>query len=254
MSQQIKAPNSRGGSGFIWVIVAILAIAAVVIGLFVWKQSTKNTIAEDMPQDDVNFTVSAKDGGVTLASDKVKKDAPTVEIFSDFSCPHCADLFEADHNDVKKAVSDGDVKVVYRFLNILDQKPGGSSTRGGAVAYAIAETGNAKAFWNIHQKMFKDQPEVARTWNWEEMGKAAEAYDVDPALVEKIKKGEVQDDVLPFFESNAKILTDRGAQVSTPQVFANGKPYELKSDGGQKPQSWVPDLVWNKDPYNGEKK
>ena len=247
MSQQIKAPNSRGGSGFVWVVVAILAIAAVVIGLFVWKQSTKNNIAEEMPQQDVNFTVSAKDGAIELASDKLKKDAPTVEVFSDFSCPHCSDLVKADHEDMHKALTDGDVKVVFRFLNILDQKPGASSTRGGAVAYAIAKTGNAKAFWNMHDKMYLDQAEVARTWGWEELGKAAEAYDIDPGLVEKIKKGEVQNEDSSMFDKNSKILTDRGQQVSTPQVFANGKAYELKPDGQGGIKSWVPDLVWNKD-------
>lgn len=247
MSQQIKAPNSRGGSGFIWVIVAILMVAAVVIGLFVWKQSTKNKIAEDMPQQDVNFSVSAKDGVVSLASDKVKKDAPTVEIFADFSCPHCADLVKADHEDVYKALSDGDVKVNFRFLNILDQKPGGSSTRGAVVAYAIAQTGNAKAFWNMHDKMFMDQPEVARTWNWEELGKAAEAYDLDPGLIEKIKKGEVQDEYSSIFETNSKSLTDRGQELVTPQMFVNGKYYELKNDGQGGIASWVPDVVGKKE-------
>ena len=95
MSQKIKAPDQKGGSGFMWTIVAVLVIAAVVIGIVVTRSGSKEDIAANMPQEDVNFTVTAKDNVVELASKNVDKDAPVADIYEDFSCPHCSQIGRA---------------------------------------------------------------------------------------------------------------------------------------------------------------
>ena len=157
MSQKIKAPNSKGGGGFVWAVLAIIAIVAVVIAAIFFIGKDKNSAKNDVPQEDVSFNVSQQGDDVVLASDKVKQDAPTVDIFEDFSCPHCADLSKVDNEDIRKALDEGKIKVHYKFLNFLDQQPGGSSTRGASVALALAKTGDAKAFWNMHNFMMDQQ-------------------------------------------------------------------------------------------------
>lgn len=243
MSQKIKAPDSKGGSGFVWVIVAILAIAAVVIGFVVVKNSGDDKVAEEMPQTDVNFTVERKDNSVVLASKDVKKDAPVVEIFEDFSCPHCGDLTKADHEDTLKALDDGDVIVHFNFLNFLDGNAPGSSTRGAAVALALADTGNAKAFWNMHSHAMMEQTEVARNWEYEDFANAASAYDVDQSVLDSIRDGSVQESAMPIVEGNKKELEKRLGSVSSPIIFVDGKEYKVKAGPDGQPKSWVPDVV-----------
>ena len=243
MSQKIKAPNSKGGSGFLWIVVAILAIAAVVVFLVVRNNTGGDQLAAEMPQEDVNFTVAREGSSVVLASQDLKEDAPVVEIFEDFSCPHCAGLAEADHEDSLQALNEGKVKIKFNFLNFLDGEATGSSTRGAAVALAVAETGNAKAFWNAHSEFLTNQTEVARKWDYEEFGQALQAYDLDQSVIDSISKGEVQDAVLPVVKANADDLTEREGSVSSPLVYADGKRVELKKGSDNKVQSWVPDVV-----------
>ncbi|WP_459612529.1 DsbA family protein [Corynebacterium urogenitale] len=243
MSQKIKAPNSQGGSGFVWTIVAIVAIAAVAIGAFVWNNSRNSDIAAEMPQESVDFAVSVDDNSVVLASKNVKKDAPVVEIFEDFSCPHCSDLAVADHEDVLKALNDGELTVKYRFLNFLDNGQVGSSTRGAAVGLAVAETGDAQAFWNMHSYMMSEQREVARTWDYSELAEAAGAYDLDQSVIDSISNGEVEQAGKDLAKANEDELTKRVGKVSSPVVFADGKEVEIKGGPDGKPLSWVPDVV-----------
>lgn len=245
MSQKIKAPNSgsKGGSGFLWIMVAILVVAALVLFLFVRNNTGSDKVAEEMPQEDVNFSVSREDNSVVLASKDVAKDAPTVEIFEDFSCPHCADLVKADHEDSLKALNEGKVKIKFNFLNFLDSEAGGSSTRGAAVTLALADAGNAKAFWNAHNYFMMNQPEVARKWNYEEFANAVKAYDLDQSVIDSISNGSVQDAAIPVVDGNKEDLTKRIGQVSSPVLFSDGKQVQVKQDGNGKPMSWVPEVV-----------
>ncbi|WOH94015.1 DsbA family protein [Corynebacterium urealyticum] len=243
MSQKVKAPDQKGGSGFMWTIVAVLVIAAVVIGIVVTRGGAKEDIAANMPQEDVNFTVTAKDNVVELASKNVDKDAPVADIYEDFSCPYCSQLLEADHQDVKEAVSDGKLKVRFNFLNFLDDGRRGPSTRGAAVAYAIAETGNVKAFWNFHNYTMLEQETVARTWDYEDLAQAASAYDLDASLIEKIKNGELEDKGVEVGEANAKALKKKVGKVSSPVVLIDGQQFDIKTDEDDKLKSWVPDVV-----------
>ncbi len=226
-----------------WTIIAILVIAAVVVGIIVTKNSGNNDLAAKMPQDDVSFEVSAKDNVVELASKDVKKDAPVVDIYEDFSCPHCADLLEADHKDAEKVLNDGKVKVRYHLLNFLDDGREGPSTRGASVAYALAESGNAKAFWNMHNYMMLEQQTVARTWDYEELGSAASAYDLDQALIDQITNGEVAEKGKEVAKANGTALEKKNGQISSPIIYVDGKEYDMKVGKEGKPASWVPDVV-----------
>lgn len=243
VSQKIKAPDSKSGTGFIWTLVAIIAIAAVVIGLFVWKNTGDDKLAEEMPQEDVNFTVTREDNAVVLASKDVKKDAPKVEIFEDFSCPHCGELARADHQDALKALNDGEIVLKYHFMNFLDGEARGSSTRGAAVALAVAETGNAKAFWNLHKHVMFNQADVARNWDYEKYAGALSAYGLDQGVIDSIKSGSVEEAVISLVDGNEEELKKREGSVSSPVVYANGKQVQLKQDANRQPMSWVPEVV-----------
>lgn len=242
MSQKIKAPNEKGAGGFLWGVAAIIVIAAVVIAFVVWKGSSKNADALAIGQDDVDFSVTAQDNKVTLKSDKVAKDAPVVDIYEDFSCPHCADLVTADNEDIKQAVSDGKMTVNLHFLNFLDGGKPGSSTRAAAVATVLAEN-NPKAFWNMHAKAFLDQDEVARQWGWEQFADSLKDYNLDDSVINSIRDGSVQKKGEDVAAANTEELKQKAGKVSAPVVYADGKEVQLKRGENGKPSSWVSDVV-----------
>ncbi|MBC2681021.1 thioredoxin domain-containing protein [Corynebacterium anserum] len=243
MSQKIKAPSSKGGSGFVWAIVAIVAIAAVVIGLVVWNNSKNNDIATGMPKEEVNFSVRADGDAIVLKSDKAKQDAKKIEIFEDFSCPHCADLHNVDREELRNALNDGKIQLTYHFLNFLDGGKVGSSTRGAAVAMTIAKTGNAEAFWNMHDYFMQHQAEVARTWDYGNYADAASSYDLDESVIDSIRDGSIENVGQNIAKKNEDELKKRRDQVSSPVVYVDGKEFETPTDSQGHPVPWISELL-----------
>ncbi|WP_238596987.1 DsbA family protein [Corynebacterium heidelbergense] len=242
-SKKIKSPNKSGGRGFLWAVLAIIAIAAMVVALLAWQGSQKDSIEGKMPQQDVNFTAKVDGSAVELASPNLKDGAPTVEIFEDFSCPHCAELNEADQGDVRQALNDGRLKVRYNLLTFMDRKGPDASTREAGAAMAVAKTGNAKAFWNLHDYLMEEQATVVNQWGNEELGKAASAYDLDGSVVDSIKNSEAEKLGEEVGKANGDELTKRIQTVSSPVVFVDGKQYQIKAGPDGKPKSWVSDVV-----------
>ncbi|KAB1501416.1 thioredoxin domain-containing protein [Corynebacterium sp. 320] len=244
MSQKIKAPQQDSSKGFIWGIVAILIIAAVVGGLFIKKNSDHNAAGMDMPQQDVAFDVSFKDNAVVLASKDLNPDAKTAVIYEDFSCPHCGELAESDHENLLAALNNGDIKVEYRILNFLDDPERRSSSRAGAAVIDLAKEGNAKGFWNLQQYIFANQVEVSRTWGNEEMARAVSSYGVDQSIVDGVKSGKNQEATQSVFQANSDKLSKQAGQVSTPRIFVDDKEIELVADKNTGSiKSWVPEVV-----------
>src|SRR5699024_4092390 len=161
------------------------------------------------------------------------------------SCPHCSHLVEADHQDVKQAVSNGKLKVRFNFLNFLDDGRRGPSTRGAAVAYAIAKTGNVKAFWNFHNYTMLEQETVARTWDYETRRRPASHIDWAGRLTGRTSTGDLEERCVKVGEANAKVLKKKVGQVSSPIVLVDDQKLEIKTGKDGMPQSWVPDVVKN---------
>lgn len=243
MSQKIKAPNEKS-NGFLWGLVAIVVIAVVVIAVVV-IQGRDSTSSKDIEAEDVNFSVSYADGTVTLKSDDVADDAPVVDIYEDYACHHCADLVEADHVDLKQALDDGKLVVNLETVNILDGgDDSGPATRGAAVQMAIAESGNAEAFWSIHDYVFANQSEVSRNWGYSDYADAAESLGVDQDVVDSIRDESVKDEYLDAINSNLESMQDKGVE-GTPAIFVDGEEFPVQRDpnNSNKIQNWVPEVL-----------
>lgn len=248
MSQKIKAPNaSKGGNGFLWGIIAILVIAAVAIGFIVYNNQKHKVDNISLPNDEVKVKMTAKDSIVTLEAENAGDNVPTVEVFEDFSCHYCAQLETASSDDVKKALEDGKVKVEFRFLNFLDRgDESGPSTRGAAVAWAVAKTGDVDAFWNLHRLMMEEQSTVTRQWEWDELANAADKMGVDGGVVEKIRDKSVKDEGAKISRENDKEVEKREGDVSSPLLYKNGKRFDPPMNPDETLGSWVPTVLEDK--------
>lgn len=248
MSQKIKAPNaSKGGNGFLWGIIAILVIAAVAIGFIVYNNQKHKVDNISLPNDEVKVKMTAKDSIVTLEAENAGDNVPTVEVFEDFSCHYCAQLETASSDDVKKALEDGKVKVEFRFLNFLDRgDESGPSTRGAAVAWAVAKTGDVDAFWNLHRLMMEEQSTVTRQWEWDDLANAADKMGVDGGVVEKIRDKSVKDEGAKISRENDKEVEKREGDVSSPLLYKNGKRFDPPMNPDETLGSWVPTVLEGK--------
>lgn len=239
VSQKIKAPNDKNRS-FLWGLVALVVICAVVIAVMVINGRKDSN--EDLTAEDVNFSVAVEDGVVSLRGENADEEASPVELFEDYSCHYCAELAEASSDSIQDAVENGEMNLDLHTVNFVDET---TSTRGGSAALAIADTGDAGAFWAFHKKAFGDQTTVARSWEWEDYADAAEQLGVDADVVDSIRDGSVEETYAPMLETNGEDLNQRMPdQAGTPALFVDGQQVEVQQDPSTgKLGDWVPGVL-----------
>lgn len=224
MAKPVKVtdPNKKGGAGFLWGIVALLVIVAVVI-IYIVVNGQRSRGAEI---EDVAFNVSFEDNAVVLASDNATADTPEVDLYEDFSCSHCSDLSVATGEDMKNAVEAGDLIVNIRQLNFLDgQDPTtneGHSTTTVAAVTPLAEAGEAKAWWNVHKTLMADQQKVYNNWSAEDVANAAADAGASSEVVDEIKNSEISTGQ-EIATANYNLLEEQTGSVSSPRVIIDGE-------------------------------
>ncbi|AGP30268.1 DsbA family protein [Corynebacterium terpenotabidum] len=246
MSQKIKAPNEKS-NGFLWGIVAIVVIAVVVIALVVIQGRDDKAGSLEPVAADVNFNVSVEDGSIVLVSDDVAADAPVAELFEDYSCHYCSDLVIADHESLQTAIGDGKITMRFNTVNFLDGGDDGHSTLAGVVAMAIADSGNASAFWGFHNWAFINRTEISG-YSLDQFADAAETLGVDADTVDAIRDGSVRDEYQALLEANMDELTNReGDSAGTPTLYVDDTKFDLQQDPEMDTETqmadWVPEVV-----------
>ena len=224
MAKPVKVtdPNKKSGASFLWGIVALLVIVAVVI-IYIVVNGQRSRGAEI---EDVAFNVSFEDNAVVLASDNATADTPEVDLYEDFSCPHCSDLSVDTGEDMKNAVEAGDLIVNIRQLNFLDgQDPTtneGHSTMTVAAVTPLAEAGEAKAWWNVHKTLMADQQKVYNNWSAEDVANAAADAGASSEVVDEIKNSEISTGQ-EIATANYNLLEEQTGSVSSPRVIIDGE-------------------------------
>lgn len=228
-STKVSNPNSKGGSGFIWAIVAVIAIAAVVIGYIVMSgQGKKTEHLAERETIDVAFESEFSDNAVTLRSADAKADAEVVDLYEDFSCSYCGQLAVNTDEQMQAAVEEGDLVVNVRPLNFLDRGSiDGHSTRAAAAVLALAEAGETDAYWNLRAYLMEDQQDIYNKWSNDDFADAAKQFGASDETVEKIRSGENVEPTNALATANADKLNTETGSVSSPRVIQDGQDVEV---------------------------
>ena len=171
-------------------------------------------------------------GASLFATDQAERtvgspNAPvTLEVWSDFQCPHCALLhFGAIKEAMGDCVASGKVRIVFRDF-ILPQMP--YSRKAAQYADAAARIGR---YERVCDTLFRTQQEWGRTGDVE----GTLAKELTPGEMAKVRK--IVADPKSFAEINAEIASDMAlAQKipleSTPTMIlsGHGKRYPLSGD------------------------
>ncbi|MBD0856572.1 DsbA family protein [Corynebacterium striatum] len=239
---KVSDPNAKGSSGFLWAVGVLLVIVAVVIGFIVWKgQGAKTEALGDMPTEETSMNMEYDDNAVVLKAADAKKDATEVELYEDYSCPHCGDLAIASDGDMKTAIEEGKLIVHVRTLNFLDGRDiegnTGHSTKAAAAMEQIAKAGDVKTYWNLRKYLMENQQEVANQWSFEDFADAAKQLGADDSLVDSIKNVDIKNgNKLAKFNYD-KLEKDTGS-VSSPRIIKDGKDFP-EEGSGKSIMEWV---------------
>ena len=236
---KVSDPNAKGGNGFIWGVGVLLVIIAVVIGYIVWngKQS-------DDGIEDVNMTMEYSDGAITLKGENATDDTPEVDLYEDYSCPHCAELAAATDGDMKQAIEDGKLIVHVRTLNFLDGKDiegqDGYSTKAAAAMSELAKSGDVKTYWNLRDFLMQNQQSVANKWETGDIADQAKELGAEDDVVESMKDVDIKQGN-KMAKTNYDKLDKETGSVSSPRIVQNGKdvPSEKDQKAGKNLGDWV---------------
>lgn len=105
---------------------ALVGVAIIVIAVMAVRDSSDAPAAQPAG-------VTAQDGGVP-AVEPVSGDVPTVEVWFDFSCPHCRDFEAANGEALTQMAEEGTANLVYRPVTFV----GGAASQRAANAWACA--------------------------------------------------------------------------------------------------------------------
>lgn len=228
-STRVTDPNAKGSNTFLWAVIAVVLVAAVVIGYIVLSgQGKKTEHLADRETVDVAFDSQFGDNSVTLASANPAADAVEVDLYEDYSCSYCAQLAENTDEQMQAAIEAGDLIVNVRTLNFLDRgNADGHSTRAAAAVLALAEAGETDVYWNYRAAILDEQEEIYNKWSNDDFAAAAQELGASDSVVETIRSGENVGAANDLTTANADKLEAETGQVSSPRVVRDGKDVEV---------------------------
>ncbi|SER84054.1 DsbA family protein [Corynebacterium cystitidis] len=230
-TKKVQNPNQSSNTGFIWAIVAVVVIAAIVIGFIVYNGRSQKAaeMAENMvPVEGVEMTYDKDEGTIVLSAADGGEEAPHAELFEDFSCNYCAQLAVNTDEQMLEEIKAGDLEVAIRSLNFLDRGQVGNSTRVLAAVLATADSGDLDLYWNFRKTMMEKQKEIYNQWSDEQFADLAEAYGADAATVDAIRNAEYIDEATSVAQANADYLNEQTGDVSSPRVLVDGQVVQVE--------------------------
>ncbi len=229
MSTKVSDPNAKGGSGFLWAIVAVVVIAIAVIAYIIFSgQGAKTEHLADREFEQVSFEADFGGNTVTLAAGGTDENTPEVDLYEDFSCPHCATLSENSDEDMKNAVEGGELVVNVHTLNFLDRgATDGHSTQSLAALLAVEEAGDPALYWNYRGMLMEEQEDIYNKWSNDDFANAAEELGAPGEVVDAIRDGAHMEDAAQVGQENGAKLEEQTGSISSPRVVQNGQDVEV---------------------------
>lgn len=224
-------PNEKS-HGFAWAMAVLIIIIVGTIGYVVYANRSNSDSSTDLNYTPVSTSIDLEldNNTVVLSSSASSDDSAVIDLYEDYSCPHCADLAAATDSDMLSAIEDGSIIVYIHDLNFLDRgQDDGNSTRVGAATYAIAENESPELYWNFRAMALENQTTIYNDWDLDDLADAARELGASEETAQAIANFDYQDQFLEDTAANADTLEGLIGNVSSPHVFINGESVEAEN-------------------------
>ncbi|MEO7348787.1 MAG: thioredoxin domain-containing protein [Terrimesophilobacter sp.] len=209
------------------IAVAVLAIVGAVVAFVVMQNNSRVLEPGASAQGTVslsgtdNIPLVVGDNAVTLG----EKAAPvTIDLYEDYSCPHCADYAAEVGPTLLSLVAAGDAVVNYHPIRIVTNY----GVAGGSAATCVAAK-NPQNWPDFHAALFANHSQQTDGWGASDFADFAKKQGItDKDTISCIKQGAYAD----WIFSNTLASKEAGV-TGTPTLFINGTMQEqlLSSSG-----------------------
>ncbi|MDY5785353.1 DsbA family protein [Corynebacterium sp.] len=236
-TRKVQNPNAKGGAGFLWALLAVIAIAAVVIGLIFFNGRTQRSeaLAERMvPVENLAVSYNEGDPFFTLtAADRGEADN-RVSLFEDFSCSYCANLANETDSEMLDKIQSGELTVDLHPMNFLDgqgaQFSQGHSTRALAAELALASHGDVQALWNMRANLFENQQTLYNKLDNDDFADQARDFGASDEAVQDIRDGKFLPVAEQVGQENLNYQNETTGEAYTPRVMRDDQDLDTGDD------------------------
>lgn len=221
--------------------LAIVVIAAVVIGGVLWTNSRSKPRNEGyggVSNSAVQVSVG-EDGAVLVGLPDAKT---SIDVFEDPMCPYCAQLENTNGQEVAQKIDEGALAVRYHTLDFLNRlsASGDYSTRAASALMCVAQSGDAVAFSAFHGALFapaNQPPENGKSDHSNaELADLAKEAGANDAAVACVADGTNVEAAAAAAQKGSEALAAAGAR-GTPTVVHNGTLVDALGN-----RDWVSEL------------
>lgn len=218
MRREAEARSRRNRNIIVGVTVAVVAALFIAV-IVAWQSASREAALNSKGPDGLS-----NDSGIVVG----QESAPvTVTVLSDFMCPACRQFEDANKAQLAELRDNGEIKVEYIPVSILDRFSQGTkfSTRAAGAAYCVAEH-SPDTYVDFNDEMFSQQPaEGTSGLSSDEIAAIAARAGASDAAQQCIKDN-------TYADFATKVTSDSGVQ-GTPTVKVNGTQV----------QNWSPENI-----------
>lgn len=224
-AQQAETAKRRDNMMRVGIGVAVVLIVVIIFGLVQWQRSQIDTTAQ-FPRDVAAGAESQGDAGMGNGVGEGSADAPVVvELFEDFSCPHCAE-FEAEAPELLEPYLKQDqIRVVYYPMTLDSFTRAGTGNELAANAFGCAADEEGEANAAAYHKTLFANPQNQQNWSETVLIDLAKQSGIDSDKFDACVKN---DSFNEWVRSIDQTATDMGVS-GTPSAFVNGEQVDYQS-------------------------
>jgi len=183
-----------------------------------------STVGQSTTDPDLPHQAKSTAAGMGWGVGTGKAAAPvTLELFEDFSCPHCADLETTLGAQLKTAVAEGTVKITYYPLTLAGF---GRPTELAANAFACAaDQGKAEEY---HDALYANYDTAAQQWTNSMLTDIGKSVGLTNSDFGRCVRADTFNEWVKSIDDTGD---DRGV-TGTPTAYINGKLVAAESMSG----------------------
>lgn len=216
-AQAAARTDGKGANAIVIGGVIVVAAIILVVAVTIFTATRGGGGGSEIPQG-----VEQGEPLEPYADAEPAKDAPVVDVYEDFRCPHCKTFEQATGEKTTELAEDGKIRLRVHLMTVIDNSAGGdSSAVAGSSAVCAADQGK---WTEYHRALFALQPSGSE-FTSEEYTQAAEQAGLKGDAFDEWEQCTEDEDYVDYVQGVDDAAAKSGIK-GTPAIEVDGTKLE----------------------------